>query len=113
MEIKDRSSVIFNNKIDKKTIKAGIKSKAKFIKKYGDRIVSLHIKDKTGPNAEEPNANQVWGQGQTPLEDVLLYLRDNKVPIFPDIELEYSVKPWSNSVKEVATCVKYARQILM
>lgn len=36
MEIKDRSSVIFNNKIDKKTIKAGIKSKAKFIKKYGD-----------------------------------------------------------------------------
>lgn len=84
-----------------------------FIKKYGDRIVSLHIKDKTGPNAEEPNANQVWGQGQTPLEDVLLYLRDNKVPIFPDIELEYAVKPWSNSVKEVATCVKYARQILM
>ena len=76
-----------------------------FIKKYGDRIVSLHIKDKTGPNAEEPNANQVWGQGQTPLEDVLLY--------FPDIELEYTVKPWSNSVKEVATCVKYARQILM
>jgi sugar phosphate isomerase/epimerase len=84
-----------------------------FIKKYGDRIVNLHIKDKTGPNAEEPNANQVWGQGQTPLEDVLLYLRDNKVPIFPDIELEYTVKPWSNSVKEVATCVKYARQILM
>ena len=84
-----------------------------FIKKYGDRIVNLHIKDKTGPNAEEPNANQVWGQGQTPLEDVLLYLRDNKVPIFPDIELEYTVKPWSNSVEEVATCVKYARQILM
>jgi len=84
-----------------------------FIKKYKDRIVTIHMKDKTGPNAEEPNANQVWGQGQTPLEDLLTYLRDEKVPIFADIELEYAVKPWSNAVKEVATCIKYARQILM
>lgn len=85
-----------------------------FIKKYQDRIFSMHIKDKTGPNNEtEPNANQVWGQGQTPLEDVLCYVRDNKLPIYCDIELEYNVKPWSNAVKEVATCVKYARQILI
>lgn len=84
-----------------------------FIKKYKDRIIHLHVKDKTGPNAEEPNANQVWGQGQTPLEDIFTYLRDEKVDIYPMIELEYNVKPWSNAVKEVATCVKYARQILM
>lgn len=36
MKIEDKSSVIFGNPIDKKTIKAGNKSKAKFIKKYGD-----------------------------------------------------------------------------
>ena len=36
MEIKDKSSVIFGNQIDKKTIKKANKSKAKFIKKYGD-----------------------------------------------------------------------------
>ena len=36
MEIKDKSSVIFNNPIDKKTIKKGLKSKKKFIKKFGD-----------------------------------------------------------------------------
>ena len=84
-----------------------------FIKKYHDRIVSLHMKDKTGPNTEQPNANQVWGQGQTPLEDVLTYVRDEKLPLFCDIELEYDVKPWSNAVKEVGTCIKYARQILM
>ena len=36
MEIKDKSSVIFGNQIDKKTIKKASKSKAKFIKKYGD-----------------------------------------------------------------------------
>ena len=36
MQIKDKSSVIFGNPIDKKTIKKAYKSKAKFIKKYGD-----------------------------------------------------------------------------
>ena len=36
MEIKDRSSVIFGNQIDRKTIKKGIKGKEKFIKQFGD-----------------------------------------------------------------------------
>ena len=35
MEIKDKSSVIFGNQIDQKTIKKGLKNKNKFIKKYG------------------------------------------------------------------------------
>ena len=34
--MEDKSSIIFGNAIDKKTIKQGIKSKNKFIKKYGD-----------------------------------------------------------------------------
>ena len=36
MEIKDKSSVIFGNQIDQKTIKKGLKSKEKFIKEFGD-----------------------------------------------------------------------------
>ena len=84
-----------------------------FIKAHQDRIFSIHIKDKTLPTTEPPNTNQVWGQGQTNLEGVLRYIRDNKLPIFCDIELEYPIAPWSDSVKEVATCVKYARQILI
>ena len=36
MEIKDKSSIIFGNQIDQKTIKQANKSKEKFIKKYGD-----------------------------------------------------------------------------
>ncbi len=42
------------------------------IEKYHDRIVSIHIKDKTGPKTDPPNTNQVWGQGECPLEDILL-----------------------------------------
>jgi len=83
------------------------------IEKYHDRIFSVHLKDKTGPDTEPANTNQVWGQGQMPIADVLLLIKKNKWPIYCDIELEYQVKPWSDSVKEVKTCVNYARQILI
>ena len=85
-----------------------------FIRKYHDRIFSIHMKDKTGPKVEgEPNANQVWGQGEMPIAEVLLMLKAEKWPIYVDIELEYDIKPWSNQVKEVRTCVQYARNILI
>jgi sugar phosphate isomerase/epimerase len=82
------------------------------LEKYHDRIVSMHIKDKTGPTADPLNTNQVWGQGEMPLADVLLLVKNQKWPIHCDIELEYDVKPWSNAVKEVKTCVHYVREIL-
>jgi sugar phosphate isomerase/epimerase len=81
--------------------------------KYHDRIFSMHIKDKTGPDTDPPNTNQVWGQGQMPLEETLLLIQKEKWPIYCDIELEYDVKPWSNAVKEVTNCVHFARQILI
>jgi sugar phosphate isomerase/epimerase len=83
------------------------------IEKYHDRIFSIHMKDKTGPKTDPANMNQVWGQGEAPVSDVLLLLKEKGWPIHVDIELEYDVKPWSNAVKEVKTCVGYARQILM
>jgi sugar phosphate isomerase/epimerase len=83
------------------------------LRKYHDRIFSMHIKDKTGPNVEPANTNQVWGQGQMPLKEILHLIRTEKWPIFCDIELEYDVKPWSNAVKEVQTCVNYAKELLM
>jgi len=83
------------------------------IEKYHDRIVSIHIKDKTGPKTDPPNTNQVWGQGESPLEEILLLIKQKGWPIHCDIELEYDVKPWSTAVKEVKTCAHYARQILI
>jgi len=90
---------------------------ADFIRSHHDRIFSLHIKDKTGPKTNPPNTNQVWGQGEAPLSDILLLLKqhvnDRDWPKYPDIELEYPVAAWSNSVREVRTCAAYARQILI
>ena len=84
-----------------------------FIRKYHDRIYSIHIKDKTGPNTEPKNQNQVWGQGECPLAELLLLIKQEGWPIFLDIELEYNIAAWSNAVKEVKTCVQYARNILI
>jgi len=83
------------------------------IEKYHDRIFSVHMKDKTGPKTDPGNTNQVWGQGEMPVADVLLLIKNKKWPIYCDIELEYDVKPWSNAVKETRTCLEYARQILI
>ncbi|WP_019540069.1 sugar phosphate isomerase/epimerase family protein [Proteiniphilum acetatigenes] len=85
-----------------------------FIRNYHDRIASIHLKDKTSVgNVIQKNTNQVWGQGETPIAEVLHLIRDQKWPIYCDIELEYPVTPWSSSVKEVKTCREYCRQILL
>lgn len=56
--------------------------------------------------------NLPWGQGQTPIKEVLQLLKKEKWPIYADIELEYRVPPDSDSVKEVAKCVEYCREAL-
>lgn len=87
------------------------------IEKYHNRIASIHLKDKTGPETDPPNANQVWGQGETPLREVLLLLKEHAGeddwPKYADIELEYPIPVWSDAVKEVEKCLNYAKCILM
>lgn len=82
------------------------------IERLHGRIASIHIKDKTGPKAVEPNKNQPFGQGQTPVAEILQLVQKNKWPITCDIELEYAVPDGSDAVKEVAKCVDYCRAAL-
>lgn len=85
-----------------------------FIDYFHDRIVSIHIKDKTSfKNPYQSNQNQVWGQGETPLREILQLVRDKYPYINCDVELEYVVPQWSTPEKEIKTCVEYARQILI
>jgi len=90
-----------------------------YIRKYHNRIFSIHLKDKTGPAEGEDvaYANQVWGQGKTPLAELFLMIKkeagNEGWPINLDIELEYTIPAWSDAVKEVRTCVQYARNILI
>jgi len=80
------------------------------IEKFHDRIISLHIKDKTGPEQEPSNANRPFGKGSTPLGDILRLIRDRGWPITADIELEYTIPQDSNAVDEVKKCADYCRE---
>ena len=82
------------------------------IEKYHDRIVSLHIKDKTAKGKDPENKNMPWGEGDTPIADILQLIRDNNWPIHCDIELEYDIPEDSDAVRETKLCVKYCESAL-
>ncbi len=83
------------------------------IERLHNRIVSIHIKDKTGPNASDPNKNQQFGRGETPVIEMLQLIKKNKWPIACDIELEYTIPAGSDAVKEVAKCAAYCQSALL
>jgi len=82
------------------------------IERLHDRIISIHMKDKTGPKSNPANTNMPWGKGETPIADILLLLKKNKWPIYADIELEYPVPEGSDAVTEVKKCVEFCKNIL-
>jgi sugar phosphate isomerase/epimerase len=82
------------------------------IERLHNRIVSVHLKDKTGPKSNPANTNMPWGKGETPIADILLLIKKNKWPINVDIELEYPVPEGSDAVAEVKKCVEYCKEIL-
>jgi sugar phosphate isomerase/epimerase len=81
-----------------------------FIKKNHTRISSMHIKDRF--NKDHGGNNMPWGQGDTPLKEILCLLRDNKYQIPASIELEYDIPAGSDAVKEVSKCFNYAKRVL-
>lgn len=82
------------------------------IEKYHDKIKSIHIKDKTGPKHATPDTNKPFGQGETPIADILLLIKEAKWPINVDVEMEYPVPYDSDAAKEVAKCIEFMRNIL-
>lgn len=83
------------------------------IERLHDRIVSIHLKDKTGPKGTPANTNMSWGKGETPIAEILLLIKKNKWPIYVDIELEYPVPEGSDAVTEVRKCVEFCKTILV
>ena len=83
------------------------KSPIPVIEKYHDRIFSLHLKDRNGTGGNLP-----WGQGTTPIKEMLQLIRKEKWTFPCDIELEYSVPKDSDPVKEVAKCVQFCKAAL-
>jgi sugar phosphate isomerase/epimerase len=75
-----------------------------------DKIYSMHIKDRK--SKDNGGANMPWGEGDTPLEKVLLLMRKEKYKFPATVEMEYDVPANSDAVKEVAKCVEFCRKVL-
>jgi sugar phosphate isomerase/epimerase len=83
------------------------------IERLHNRIFSIHLKDKTGKDATPANTNMPWGEGDTPIAEILQLIQKNKWPIYCDIELEYPVAENSDAQKEIIKCVEYCKNILV
>ena len=68
-----------------------------------DRISSMHIKDRK--NKVNGSMNMPWGEGDTPLKEVLTLLKTKKYKIPASIELEYDIPAGSDAVKETKKCM--------
>ena len=81
-----------------------------FLRKFHDRIASVHLKDRQTP--AHGAGNLPWGKGDTPLKEILQLMKQEKYTFPASIELEYDVPAGSNAVHEVAKCLDYCKAAL-
>jgi sugar phosphate isomerase/epimerase len=81
-----------------------------FLKKYHDRISSVHLKDRTTP--ANGAKNLPWGTGDTPIREILQTVKKEKYTFPLSVELEYDVPEGSDAVKEVRKCIEYCKTAL-
>ena len=80
-----------------------------FMEKYHDRITHIHVKDRKmhmGPNVP-------FGQGDTPIKEVLQLMQKDKWKFQAAIEFEYPVPQGSTRMAEIAKCVAFCKNILV
>ena len=79
-----------------------------FIQKYHDRITHVHLKDRKFHNGP----NTPFGQGDTPIKEVLCLIRDNRWNIQGDDRIRVQVPAGSDRMKEIARAIQYCRDAL-
>jgi sugar phosphate isomerase/epimerase len=81
-----------------------------FIEKHHDRITCLHLKDrKFGANGGQ---NMPWGQGDTPLKEILAMVKKEKYKFPAGIELEYRIPEGSSTMAELSKCLQFCQDAL-
>jgi sugar phosphate isomerase/epimerase len=80
------------------------------IKEHHDRIASIHLKDRM--KASNGGANLPWGQGETPIKEILTLMRQEKYNFPASIELEYQIPEGSDAVVETSKCVQFCKNAL-
>ncbi|MEO8171444.1 MAG: TIM barrel protein [Sediminibacterium sp.] len=73
-------------------------------------ISSMHLKDRK--SKLNGGKNMPWGEGDTPLKEILTLMKEKKYKMPATIELEYDIPPGSDAVKETKRCRDYAQMLL-
>src|SRR5438067_8461273 len=76
-----------------------------FISQYHERVTHVHMKDRKFNNGP----NRPFGEGDTPIAEVLRLIRDNKWNMQGTIEFEYKVPAGSDRMTELASTMKFCR----
>jgi len=77
-----------------------------YLREHHADITNLHLKDRKKNQGD----NVPWGQGDTPITQVLQLLKKEKWPVRAYIEYEH--KGEAGAVAEVRTCVDYVKRAL-
>ncbi len=91
-------------------IAAGYTNPAALIQAKHERLMSMHVKDRQTP--EHGKGNLPWGEGDTPIADILQLMRDNNYSFPATIELEYEIPEGSDAVQEVRKCLEFCKEAL-
>jgi hypothetical protein len=70
----------------------------------------MHLKDRM--KASNGGANLPWGQGETPIKESLLLMRNERYTFPASIELEYQIPEGSDAVVETSKCVQFCKNAL-
>jgi sugar phosphate isomerase/epimerase len=76
-----------------------------YLKEHHARITNLHLKDRK----RDQGPNVPWGEGDTPIKEVLQLLKTERWDIPANIEFEYR---GDDAVAEVAKCYEYCKDAL-
>ena len=76
----------------------------------GDKIVSMHLKDRQ--RRSNGGGNLMWGTGDTPIKEVLQLIKSEGLQFPVTIELEYEIPEGSDAVQEVKRSFDYVKEAL-
>lgn len=91
-------------------VAAGHEKPLDLLKDNHVRIASMHIKDRQTP--ANGKGNLEWGEGDTPIPDILHLMSKEGYKFPATIELEYRIPEGSDAVAEVKRCLEYCRESL-
>ncbi|MBL8230908.1 MAG: sugar phosphate isomerase/epimerase [Bryobacterales bacterium] len=83
-------------------------SPAKWIQQNHARVTHVHLKDRKANNGP----NMPWGEGDTPLKEILQLMKAEKYTFQATVEMEHPVPQGSSLLAELAKCIQYCRSIL-